>query len=152
MATNIYHSIIYNRQDIEAAQVSIGRWMNGCVCVRERERERERERNGVLVIKKNGILPFVDNMDGPRGYYPQWNVRQKTVVGFYLNVKSKTQNNWTNMTIWNSGANGDEPISLCRRCKGLGFNCWIEKTPLEEEMATHSSILAWKNPMDRGAS
>ena len=23
--------------------------------------------------------------------------------------------------------------------------------PLEEGMATHSSILAWKNPMDRGA-
>ena len=23
--------------------------------------------------------------------------------------------------------------------------------PLEEEMATHSSILAWKNPIDRGA-
>ena len=23
--------------------------------------------------------------------------------------------------------------------------------PLEEAMATHSSILAWKNPMDRGA-
>ena len=23
--------------------------------------------------------------------------------------------------------------------------------PLEEEMATHSSILAWENPMDRGA-
>ena len=22
--------------------------------------------------------------------------------------------------------------------------------PLEEEMATHSSILVWKNPMDRG--
>ena len=22
--------------------------------------------------------------------------------------------------------------------------------PLEKEMATHSSILAWKNPMDRG--
>ena len=22
--------------------------------------------------------------------------------------------------------------------------------PLEEKMATHSSILAWKNPMDRG--
>ena len=25
------------------------------------------------------------------------------------------------------------------------------KDPLEKEMATHSSILAWKNPMDRGA-
>ena len=23
--------------------------------------------------------------------------------------------------------------------------------PLEEEMAAHSSILVWKNPMDRGA-
>ena len=23
--------------------------------------------------------------------------------------------------------------------------------PLDEEMETHSSILAWKNPMDRGA-
>ena len=23
--------------------------------------------------------------------------------------------------------------------------------PLEEEMGTHSSILAWENPMDRGA-
>ena len=25
------------------------------------------------------------------------------------------------------------------------------KDPLEERMATHSSILAWRNPMDRGA-
>ena len=32
---------------------------------------------------------------------------------------------------------------------------WIQslgwKGPLEEDMATHSSILAWKIPMDRGA-
>ena len=26
-----------------------------------------------------------------------------------------------------------------------------EKDPLEEEMATHCSILAWRNPTDRGA-
>ena len=26
-----------------------------------------------------------------------------------------------------------------------------QEDPLEEEMAIHSSILAWKNPMDRGA-
>ena len=25
------------------------------------------------------------------------------------------------------------------------------EAPLEEEMATHSSILAWRNPMDSGA-
>ena len=31
---------------------------------------------------------------------------------------------------------------------------WVQslvwEDPLEKEMATHSSILAWKNPMDRG--
>ena len=26
-----------------------------------------------------------------------------------------------------------------------------QEDPLEKEMATHSSILAWRNPMDRGA-
>ena len=26
-----------------------------------------------------------------------------------------------------------------------------QEDPLEEEMAIHCSILAWKNPMDRGA-
>ena len=26
-----------------------------------------------------------------------------------------------------------------------------QEDPLEEEMATHSSILAWKNPMGKGA-
>ena len=26
-----------------------------------------------------------------------------------------------------------------------------QEDPLEEEMATHCTILAWKNPMDRGA-
>ena len=32
---------------------------------------------------------------------------------------------------------------------------WVQplgrKDPLEKEMAAHSSILAWKNPMDLGA-
>ena len=27
--------------------------------------------------------------------------------------------------------------------------CWED--PLEEDMATHSSILSWRTPMDRGA-
>ena len=31
------------------------------------------------------------------------------------------------------------------------FNPWIGEDPLEEGMATHSNILAWKIPMDRGA-
>ena len=31
------------------------------------------------------------------------------------------------------------------------FDPWIGKIPLEEGMATHSSILAWRIRMDRGA-
>ena len=38
---------------------------------------------------------------------------------------------------------GQESACPCRRC---GFNPWLEKIPLEEEMAAHSSILAWKIP------
>jgi len=45
------------------------------------------------------------------------------------------------------GASGKEPVCQCRRHKrSLG-----QKDPLEEDMATHSSILAWRIPMDRGA-
>ena len=34
-------------------------------------------------------------------------------------------------------------------CNSGGFLGWED--PLEEGMATHSSILAWRIPMDRGA-
>ena len=49
-------------------------------------------------------------------------------------------------------ASGKEPACQCRRynyemCAGsLGW-----EDPLEKEMATHSSILAWRILMDRGA-
>ena len=33
-----------------------------------------------------------------------------------------------------------------QRRKSLEFDPWFEKIPLEKEMATHSSILAWKIP------
>ena len=33
----------------------------------------------------------------------------------------------------------------------IGFNPWVGKIPLEEGMATHSSILAWRTPRDTGA-
>ena len=34
----------------------------------------------------------------------------------------------------------------CRRHKKHGFHPWARKIPLEEGMATHSSILAWRIP------
>ena len=34
----------------------------------------------------------------------------------------------------------------CRRRKRFRVDPWVGKIPLEKEMATHSSILAWKIP------
>ena len=42
---------------------------------------------------------------------------------------------------WHSGK---ESAGQCRRCKRCRFDPWVGKISLEEEMATHSSILAWK--------
>jgi len=36
-------------------------------------------------------------------------------------------------------------------CRRQRFNPWVGKMPLEKEMEIHSSIIAWKIPMNRGA-
>ena len=43
---------------------------------------------------------------------------------------------------------GKEPVCQCRRHK---FKALGQEDPLEEGIATHSSIFAWRIPMDRGA-
>ena len=42
-----------------------------------------------------------------------------------------------------------EKKSTCNETQVLSLG---QEDPLEKRMTTHSSILAWKNPMDRGAS
>ena len=49
-----------------------------------------------------------------------------------------------------SGSVVKNPSASSGDAGGRGFSPWVGKTPPEEEMATHSSILAGKNPMDRG--
>ena len=44
------------------------------------------------------------------------------------------------------GTSGKEPACQCWRHKRCRFHPWIRKIPLEEEMATHSNILAWRIP------
>ena len=44
------------------------------------------------------------------------------------------------------GTGGEEPACQIRRHKRGGFNPWGGKIPLEEGMATHSGILAWRIP------
>jgi len=41
---------------------------------------------------------------------------------------------------------GKEHACQCRRHKGCSFDPWVGKDPLEEGMASHSSILAWRIP------
>ena len=44
------------------------------------------------------------------------------------------------------GTSGKELTCQCRRLKRFGFDPWVGKIPLEEGMATHPSILAWRIP------
>ena len=44
------------------------------------------------------------------------------------------------------GTSGEELAYQCRRHKRCGFDPWVGKTPLEESMATHSGLLAWRIP------
>ena len=45
-----------------------------------------------------------------------------------------------------SSASGKEPACQFRRPKRCGIDSWVGKIPLEEGMATHSSVLAWRIP------
>ena len=45
-----------------------------------------------------------------------------------------------------SGISSKEPTCQCRRLKRCGFNPLGQEDPLEEGMATHSHILAWRIP------
>ena len=44
------------------------------------------------------------------------------------------------------GASGKESICPCRRHKRCSFDPLGQEDPLEEDMATHSNILAWRTP------
>ena len=48
------------------------------------------------------------------------------------------------------GSCGKELACQCRRLKEMWVWSLGREDPLEEGMATHSSILAWRIPMDRG--
>ena len=77
MCSYIHCSTIHNSQDIEATQVSTGRWMDKEGVVHTY--------SGILLShKKEWNNTNCNNKDGPRGYYTKWNKksdgeRQNTV-------------------------------------------------------------------------
>ena len=60
-------------------------------------------------------------------------------------AKLRNRSGWHYLS-FPGGTSGKESACQCRRCKRHDFNPWIGKILCEEEMATHSSILAWKIP------
>ena len=44
------------------------------------------------------------------------------------------------------GDSGKESTCQCRRQRRPGFHPWVGKIPTEKEMATQSSVLAWRIP------
>ena len=48
-------------------------------------------------------------------------------------------------------AQGVKNLPARQETQEIQFRSLGQEDPLEKEMATHSSILAWENPMDEGA-
>ena len=44
------------------------------------------------------------------------------------------------------GLSAKKKIPSAKKCRRFGLDPWVRKIPLEKEMATHSSILAWRTP------
>ena len=62
----VHCNVIYNHQDMEAAQVSFSRWVNKTTM--------GHLHNSILVgYKKEERFALCDNMDGPRKHYAKWN-------------------------------------------------------------------------------
>ena len=92
MHPRVHGSVIYNRQDLEAAQVSISRWVD--------EKAVVHLHNGILLsYKKEGSRTFWDSMDRPGEYYAKWNkpVKERQVAHdftYIWNLVNKI-NKWT---------------------------------------------------------
>ena len=71
-------------------------------------------------------------------------------LGNFTDSQDKAGPDLWKSTIAPGGVSGKESICQCRRLKKCGFDPWDGKIPWRKEMAAHSSILAWKIPMDRG--
>ena len=90
-------------------------------------------------------------------FYSQTNhllVHRKDCLLSYINVRFILQNFSGCNDLYDFLSTWSSQVALvvknlpaqCRRFKRCGFHLWVEKIPLEEDMATHSSILAWRIP------
>ena len=82
-------------------------------------------------------------MNKQTGVYPDNGIIFSTEKMSQQAMKINEETNSYGLPRWGSGK---EFICQCRRSRRRGFDLWIGKISLEEEMAAHSSILAWGIP------
>ena len=74
-----------------------------------------------------------------------WVLRESSVVTMEAHLCTNQ------FAVWfvfqrNKALSGKDPTCRCRRHRRCRFSPWVRKIPLEKEMATHPSILAWRIP------
>ena len=100
----------------------------------------------MILIVENGKTEQIRNPCLPLP--PPVNFLGKCIVNLILSKGNKKEVlGWKGFP---GGAGGKEPAYQYRRRKVTRVQTLVGKDALEEGMATHSSILAWKNPLDRG--
>ena len=102
-------------------------------------------------------------MDSIFPFYEGGSQNRKKVTYFKTNAKIKVQNDMFSLLpfiekgtrvkyvfTYVGGTSGEESACQCRRHKRRRFDPWVRslggEEPLEEGVATHSSILAWRIP------
>ena len=89
----VHCSIIYNCQDMEAAQVSISRWVNKTTM--------EYLQSGILLsYKKRENLTLCNSMDGPTEHYAKWKEPKKDKYQTISLICGIKWTNWTKQAKW----------------------------------------------------
>ena len=97
----------------------------------------------VTVLTGQEIWDVTDSFGSQ--FYPLWEVVSLCSTG---NSTYCTVVTWIGLPRWFCGK---ESTCWCKKTQEMWVRSLGQADPLEEEIATHSSVLAWGSPMDRGA-
>ena len=116
MQLNVHCCVIHNSQGLEAAQISLNRW----VCIKAEVHLH----NGILLsCKIEGHFTLCNCMDGPGEYYAKWN---KPVRG--RQVPYDFTHTWNLMNKTTYKQNRDRIIELADSCQVWEmWRCWTKK-------------------------
>ena len=100
------------------------------------------------LIQGSGRFPWRKKWQPTLVFLPRKSHRWRSLAGYSPWGCKESDMNIHLSIYWGfpGGTSGKDPAFQYRRCKRHGFDPWVREIPLEKEMATHSSILAWEMP------